>query len=309
MNTTKRIIFITLAVCLSFGQAFSQEEAEKPKKKKDRPVFEMFNSGILMDEQTTLIPEKKTLEMVILHRFGLLSTNGISDLYGIYAPSANTKMGLNFTPMKNLQIGYGITRLNMYSDFSVKYKALSQTRKNTIPVDVVIYANMAIDGQNKTVFETASENYTEYQFANRMSYFTQLIVGRKFTDWFSLAVNASFSHFNTVHADLENIKGMDHDKIGVGFLGRLKFSPQSSFIFHYSMPLNVSSISENSELTLESLPNFGFGYQVATATHSFEIFLTTANGILPQYNYVYNTTDWTKGEFRFGFTITRLWGF
>lgn len=306
----KKFILIILAISLTSGLVFSQEEAEKvEKKKKDKPVYEMFNSGIMMDEQTSFIPEKKTLEMQIIHRFGLLNTNGASDLFGIYAPSANTKMGLNFTPAQNLEVGYGITRLNMYSDFHIKYKALAQTRKNTIPVDVVIFANMAIDGRNKSAFETSSENYSEYQFANRMSYFTQLIVARKFSDAFSLALNASFSHFNTVDADLENIKGMDHDKIGVGFLGRLKFSPQSSIIFHYSMPLNIKSLSENTEVTLKSLPNFGFGYQVATATHSFEIFLTTANGIIPQYNYVYNTTDWTKGEFRFGFTITRLWGF
>lgn len=305
----KRIIFILLAICMISEFAFSQEEATETKKKKDKPVYEMFTSGIMMDEQTSFIPAKKTLEMQIIHRFGLLNTNGISDLYGIYAPSANTKMDLNFTPMNNLEVGYGITKLNMSSDFHVKYKALSQTRKNTIPVDVVIYANMAIDGRNKTVYETTTEDYSEYQFANRMSYFTQLIVARKFADWFSFAVNASFTHFNTVDADLENIKGMDHDKLGFGFLGRLKFSPQSSFIFHYSMPVYMESLSENTEVTLKSLPNFGIGYQVATATHSFEIFLTTANGILPQYNYMFNTTDWTKGEFRFGFTITRLWGF
>ena len=305
----KRIIFILLAVCISTGLVFAQEETDKPKKVKDWPVYEMFNSGIMMDEQTTFIPAKKTLEMQIIHRFGLLNTNGLSDLYGIYAPSANTKMGLNFIPYKNLEVGYGITRLNMYSDFHIKYKALTQTQKNTIPVDVVLYANMAIDGRNKSIYETTSPNYTEYKFGNRMSYFTQIVIGRKFAEWFSLAVNASFTHFNTVDAELENIKGMDHDKLGFGFLGRLKFSPQSSFIFHYSMPVYVESLSENTEVTLKSLPNFGIGYQVATATHSFEIFLTTANGILPQYNYMYNTTDWTEGEFRFGFTITRLWGF
>jgi len=309
MKSMKNIILIILAISLTSVQAFSQEEAEKPKKPKDKPVYEMFNSGIMMDEQTSFIPERKTLEMQIIHRFGLLNTNGISDLFGIYAPSANTKMGLNYTPLKNLEFGYGITRLNMYSDFHVKYKVLAQTRKNTIPVDVVIFANMGIDGRNKTNFETTSPNYTDYQFTNRMSYFSQLIVARKFADWFSLAVNASFTHFNTVDAEMENIKGMDHDKFGFGFLGRLKFSPQSSFIFHYSMPVYIKGMSENTNVTLNSLPNFGFGYQVATATHSFEIFLTTANGILPQYNYMYNTTDWTKGEFRFGFTITRLWGF
>jgi hypothetical protein len=304
----KKIIFILLAVCFTIGVGYAQEEEAAPKKKKDRPVSEMFMSTIMMDEQTTMIPEKKTLEMQIIHRFGLLSTNGASDLWGIYAPSANTKMGLNFTPIENLELGYGITRKNMYSDFHAKYKILSQTRKNTVPVDVVIFANMAIDGRNETAFNTVSED-SVYKFANRMSYFTQVIVGRKFNDWFSLAVNASYSHYNTVPGIIENVQGMDHDKVGFGFLGKIKFSPQSSIIFHYSMPVFIKGISENTDVTFHPKPNFGFGYQVATATHSFEIFLTTANGILPQDNYMFNDSDWTKGEFRFGFTITRLWGF
>lgn len=290
------------------GLAYSQEEEAAPKKKVDKPVSEMFNSTVMMDEQTTQIPDKKTLEMQIIHRFGLLNTNGIKDLYGLYAPSANTKMGLNFTPIENLELGYGIIRKNMYSEFHAKYKVLSQTRKNTIPVDVAIYANMAIDGQNESVYKTVSED-SAYKFTNRMSYFTQLIVARKFNDWFSFAVNASYSHYNTVPGIIENVKGMDHDRVGVGFLGRIKFSPQSSIIFHYSMPLYIKGMSENTEVTFNPLSNFGIGYQVATATHSFEIFLTTANGILPQDNYTWNNTDWTKGEFRFGFTITRLWGF
>ncbi len=304
----KRNIAILIVVFLASVSSFAQDDEATQKKQIDKPVSEMFNSGIMMDEQTTQIPNKNTLEMIIIHRFGLLSSNGIKDLYGIYAPSANTKMGLNYTIMKNLELGYGITRKNMYSDFHVKYKILSQTRNNTIPLDVVVFANMAIDGQNESVYKTVTEDST-YKFANRLSYFTQIIIGRKFTNWFSLAVNGSFSHYNTVPGIVERIKGMDHDKIGVGILGRIRFSPQSSIIFHYSMPLFIKGLSENNETTFSPLPNFGFGYQVATATHAFEIFFTTANGIVPQDNYVWNNSDWTKGDFRFGFTITRLWEF
>ncbi len=302
----KRSILIFLAMIISFGVIIAQEEQEKPKKKKDRPVTEMFGSGILIDEQTSVIPNKKTLELLIQHRFGLIKNNGASDLWGIYAPSANTRMGLNYTITDNLLVGYGITRKNMYSDFQVKYNVINQTRKNTIPVTVTLYGNMAIDGRNKSVFESATKDST-YKFANRMSYFAQVLVSRKFNDWFSLGINGSFTHYNSVPADTANIKGMNHDVIGVGLIGRIKFSPQSSIVFHYSIPLEIKSMNENTFTTNVPKSNFGIGYRVATATHSFEIFITTSNGIISQDNYLWNQSDWTDGEFRFGFNITRLW--
>ncbi len=291
-----------------FGVGVILAQDEEAKKKKDKPVSEMFTGGLIIDEQTSVIPEQKTLELQIQHRFGLIKNNGISDLWGIYAPSANTRMGLNYAILDNLMVGYGITRKNMYSDFQIKYNILQQTRKNTIPVSVTLYGNMAIDGRNKEIFTTATAD-SAFKFTNRLSYFTQLIVSRKFNDWFSFAVNGSFTHYNSVPADIAGVKGMDHDVIGIGVMGRVKFSPQSSLVFHYSIPLEIESISENTTVTNRPLPNFGIGYQVGTATHAFEIFITTSNGILPQDNYLWNKSDWTDGEFRIGFNITRLWGF
>lgn len=286
------------------------QEATPKKKKKDKPVREMFGSGLLIDMQTCVIPEKKTLEMQIMHRFGLIKDNGVKDLWGVYAPSANTRMGLNFSILNNLVVGYGITRKNMYSDFQVKYNILQQTRKNTIPVTVTLYANMAIDGRNKDVFNTATADST-YKFVNRLSYFTQVMVTRKFTDWFTFSVDGSFTHFNSVKADtlVSGLRGMNHDIIGIGFMGRIKFSPQSSIVFHYSIPLEIKAISENAHVINKPKSNFGIGYQVATASHAFEIFITTSNSIIPQDTFMYNTSDWTKGEFRIGFNITRMWGF
>ena len=303
----KKYLVLVLVMLFSFGLVTAQDE-EAPTKKKDRPVSDMWGSDLLIDEQTSLIPNKKTLEMQIQHRFGLIKNNGISDLFGIYAPSANTRMGLNYSILNNLMVGYGITRKNMYNDFQVKWNIIRQTRKNTIPLDVTIYANMAIDGRNKSVFSTSTAD-SVYKFTNRLSYFTQLNVSRKITDWFSLAVNGSFTHYNAVPADTVGIQGMDHDKFGFGIMARFKFSPQSSILIQYSIPLNIGQIAEHQTVTNIPLSNFGISYEVATATHAFQIFITTGNGIIPQDNYMWNTSDWTKGEFRFGFNITRLWEF
>lgn len=297
----KKLIYIIAAVILSINFAYTQDEQEE-KKVKDRPVREPFGSGLLIDNQTCQMAPKKTLEMIIQHRFGTIQ-NGFTDFFGIYS-TANTRMGFNYSILDNLLVGYGLTRTNMYSDFSVKYNVLQQTRKDKIPVFVTLYGNWAIDGNPKSDFYSLEDEST-YKAKDRFSYFSQLIVGRKFNDWLSLQIHTSFTHYNKVNA------GKDHDVIGFGFNGRIKFSPQSSLTFQYDMPLKIKGIQENQNFDQHALPNFGFGYEVATSTHAFQIFITTANGIVPQHIYMYNYNDWTHGVtgLLVGFNITRLWGF
>lgn len=297
----KKIVFIILGLYMGFGMAFAQEtETEKPK---DRPIRAPFESGIVIDNQTTVVPSKKTLEMHIQHRFGLIKNNGASDLWGIYAPSANTRMGFNFSLTDDIMIGYGITRKNMYNDFQAKWTFLKQTRKNTIPITLTVYGNMAINGQNDAAFGS------DYAFADRMSYFGQFIAGRKFNEWFSLELNASFTHFNSVKSTEKNITGYEHDVIGLGGHMRFKFSPQSSILIMYTTPLNIQSMQENTTVMNAWKSNFGIAYEVATSTHAFQIFISTADGIVPQDIYMYNEADLSETEFRFGFNITRLWNF
>lgn len=290
INHTTTILLIFL---LSGGSLIAQEESETTSK----PVRSPFESGLLIDNQTSVVQPVKTLEVLIQHRFGNLNSNGIKDLYGIYAPGANIRIGFNYTIIKNLMIGYGITKKNMYSDFQAKYTLFEQTRSNSMPVSVTVYGNMAIDGRNESVFGL------DYSFTNRLSYFSQLIVGRKFNDVLSLQVNTSFSHYNLVDTSY------DHDAVGIGISGRIKFSPQSSIIFQYDIPLKIKSISESRGFKHAALPNFAVGYQLSTGTHDFQIYISTADGIVPQDMYMNNTNDFLNGDFMIGFTMNRLWSF
>lgn len=284
----KKKIFQLSLLWVFFALAGFTQEAEE-KKVDDRPVSSTFESSMLIDNQTNIIPDKKTLEMQIQHRFGPM-TNGFSDLFGIYAPGANIRMGFNYSITDRLMVGYGLTKKNMYSDFQAKYALLRQTRSGRIPLSLTLYGNAAIDSRDSEVFGEG------YKFIDRMSYFGQLIVSRKFANWLSLQLHGSYTHYNLVAADT------DHDKIGVGINGRIKFSPQSSIIFQYDQPISVHGKSE-------SKPNLGFGYEVSTFTHAFQIYVGTAQGIIQQDNYMFNQNDFTKGEMMFGFTITRLWQF
>ena len=297
----KKYIFSLIVLLLALNLIYAQDTTSVVKEK-DVPVFTPFENGMLIDNQTCVIPPAKSLEFLIQHRFGTFE-KGIENVYGIYS-SANIRLGLNYSIMDNLMVGYGLTRdPAMYSDFQVKYNVLQQTRKNTVPLAVTLYGNMAINGLAKSNFEGGGED-SVYSFSNRLCYFGQLIIGRKFNDVFSLQATASFTHFNKVKID------QDHDKIGVGVNGRLKFSPQSSFLFQFDFPLQIKGISEQTEFVNPPQPNFALGYELSTGTHAFQIFVSNTNGIVPQENYMFNQSEWEYIEnWRFGFVMTRLWGF
>jgi hypothetical protein len=304
MNIMKRYILIII-VSLFAVQLFAQDETVK---EKDTPVTETFNSGYIIDDQTVFVPDAKTLEFAIQHKFGSLE-KGISNLYGIYG-SSNIRLALNYVPLKKLQIGAGVTKNNMYTDFNAKWLVLNQTENNSIPVSVALYGVAAIDGRNADIIGTGQVVDTkgealsnEVSLGDRFSYFSQIIIGRKFTDWLSLQAGASFSHYNMVKWEA------DHDKVGLHFNGRVKFSPQSSIIFNYNQPLKIKSISEQDEWTAanDPLPNVSIGWEISTYTHVFQIYLGTADGMLPQDNLMFNRNDWLDKGLRFGFNITRLW--
>jgi hypothetical protein len=157
-----------------------------------------------------------------------------------------------------------------------------------------------MDARNKSVF---GDNY---KFANRLSYFTELIITRKFYDRFTFQVSGSFSHINKV------TQGLEHDKIGFSFGGRFRVSPQSSIIFNYDLPINTTAIAENIPL-YKPKPNFGIAWEISTASHDFQILLGTADYLNRQYNMLFNDVDWTDwshgSPLMLGLNLTRLWNF
>jgi len=288
----KKIILVFL-ICFQVIQLLAQEEVVE--KAVDKPVRSPFESAYLIDNQTTYIPYKNTLEFVIQHKFGTVE-KGISDLFGIYAPGANVRLGFNFVVHKNVQVGWGITKSNMSNDFNAKWTIVEQTRKNTVPVAVTLYGVAGINGEPNDYFGK------DYNFMGRFSFFAQAIVSRKFNDWLTLQAGGSFSHFNMV----DRTKS-DFDKVAVHFNGRMKFSQRMSFIFNYDQPLPLLVLTNKKGVN--SNPNIAAGIEISTSTHAFQIYAGQYSGILPQDIMVKNYNDLALKNFAIGFTITRLWSF
>jgi len=280
---------------------FAQEDSVKVSDSGNKPVRSVFESTWIIDNQTTLVPQKGTFEFMMNHRFGTIY-NGIKDIYGIYGAGANIRLGFNYTLLDNvgfgafkgnLSIGFGSTKVGMIQDFNLKYNFLQQTRNGKIPVSVTYYTNMGLKAQG-TKSELPNGNSSD-----RLSFFHQIIISRKVNDKLSLQVAPSISHYNVVAPTMKN------DHIAVAVAGRYKISETSALIVNYDQPITKHQ-DNNPEF------NVSAGIEMATSAHQFQIFITNFPYIVPQENNVYNqpnsTKEWYMDLF-IGFNITRLWNF
>ena len=326
------------------GNVFSQDDttaaSEEPVVRKPKPVKNTFQSIWIIDNQTVMVPIKKTFEMDIQHRFGTVN-KGYEDFWGFFAPS-NIRLGFNYAPINNLNVGIGITKTTAavipqqgissisgpFWDANVKYAIITQT-KNKYPVSVSYYANLGFNTKkdpNKDVYS----NYSD-----KLSYFHQLIIARKLTEKLSVQVAPSISHQNVVNgyyvklndSTLQIKPDMRFDHFAIAFSARYKLTDVTSIMVNYDQPI-TKHIQNNPN------PNLSFGLEFNTSSHSFQLFVTNYYYLNPQINNLYNRNapfDKTQeyltknttpggdpvlnqrkvegGKFLIGFNITRLWNY
>lgn len=286
-----------LCLCLLAFPAMGQDDEAAPPPV-ERPVANTFESSLIIDNQSVMVPIKKTFEFDIQHRFGTMQ-NGLSDLVGMYAPS-NIRMGFFYVPINNLSVGFGFSKKNTLLDFNAKYALLKQYKGWRMPVSVTYYGNVAIDPRN--------EDDTEiYHKSDRLSFFHQLIIARKFNNWLSVQIAPSLSHYN-----LQTDRGMENDHIAIAFGAQVKVSPVMSIIANVDQPITKHDQRNPN-------PNISMGIQMSTSSHAFQIFVGNYDGLIPQENNMYfrgnEYDDWggfwdhMAERFRIGFNITRLWNF
>ncbi|MCX6244529.1 MAG: DUF5777 family beta-barrel protein [Bacteroidetes bacterium] len=286
------VFFITGSGIVS-AQDSIPAETKKPLEKAP------FESGYFIDDQTVSLPPAHTLQLVLQHRFGTIQ-NHFSDMFGIWG-SSNIRFGLDYTITKNLLVGIGETKNKLMTDFQIKYTFIRQ-QKGGFPLTIAVYGDMGIDGRKSDAFGT------EFKNRDRFSYFGELMIARRFCKMFSAQVGLAWVHYNIVDSSDARSKRDDHvnswynSNIQLSGIGRLKVSPQTSIIATYSQCLLTYT-------NTMPWPNAGLGVEISTSTHTFQIYLAAANGIVPQEVAFYNDKNPYNGAILIGFNITRLWTF
>jgi hypothetical protein len=278
-------LFIVLILSVILTPVFCQEENSGA-----AVVEGTFTTGSLIDNQTIMTPPKGGLELQIQHRFSLIES--IDDLFGIYG-SANTRIGLTYGISDRWSVGLGTTKDYKLQDLNWKYVILRQTSDNSMPVSLAYYGNIVAELTEESNFGPTET----FKQIHRLSYFTQLIVARKFSEKLSIQVAPSFVYYNSVprYTDTTGYQNMNF-AVSVG--GRYNVFGNHSVILEYDQLLTKQ------DLDVQPKPNLSLGWEIGTPTHAFQVFVANYNLIINQKNLVFNSNDFAKGDFLFGFNIT-----
>jgi hypothetical protein len=244
----------------------------------ERPAFE---STSLIESQTNRVYSKGTIEMIMNHRFGLVT--GTNDLIGIWAP-ANIRIAVNYSITDRITVGFGTTKDDRLQDFSLKAALLRQTVNGKMPFSVTYYGNMSISALPK-------ENF--YHTSDRWSFFNQIIIAKRISKEVSFQIAPSYSHYNVIDAPMSN------DLFAIEFGGRVKVTSGMSILLDVNQPITSQEIAPKS--------GFSIGTEFSTVGHAFQIFVSNYRGIVNQKSNMFNQYEFFEGDFAIGFNISRTW--
>src|SRR5678809_75028 len=77
---------------------------------------------------------------------------------------------------------------------------------------------------------------------------------------------------------------MEHDHFALSVSARYKMSNVTSLIMNYDQPITTHTKNNPN-------PNFSFGLEFNTSSHSFQLFFTNYYFLVPQVNNLFNTND------------------
>lgn len=222
----------------------------------------------------------------ISHRFGFLN-GGLYELFGL--DNASIRLGGDFGITDRLTIGAGRSTFEKTYDGFVKYKILRQSKgKVNMPLTAAFLATMAV----KTV-KWANPDRENYP-AHRLYYTYQLILGRKFSERFSLQVSPTL-----VHRNLVTTKKEAHDVFAAAVAGRFKLSRRLALNaeYIYVLPDQLAPGFRNS---------LSIGFDIETGGHVFQLHFTNSTAMV-EHGFVPQTIgNWAEGGVHFGFNVSRV---
>jgi hypothetical protein len=280
--------FFLLTLSLYISQLSAQQDSTAQETSK--AVRFTFGTTTLIDLNTVETVYKGGLEMEINHRFSRIQT--YHNLFGIYG-SANTRINLNYGITDRFMVGIGTTKDYKLQDIQWKYLILQQTEDNKMPISLSYFGNIVADLRTEDNFGPSDS----FKQIHRLSYFTQVIAARKINEMFSVEVAPSLSYFNSVPLNADSTRGFKNLNLAVSAGARANLFGAHSVILEYDQLLTKQ------DMPIQPKPNLSLGWEINTATHTFQIFIANYNQIISQRNLVFNTNNFTKGDYLLGFNI------
>jgi hypothetical protein len=245
-----------------------------------------FKTSRVINSQSLENAAPGVLDLKISHRFGPLN-GGAYELFGLDA--ATIRIGLDYGISKHLMVGAGRSSVEKTYDGFLKYKLLRQSSgARSMPVSVLWFSSIALNSLKWANPER--ENF----FSSRIAYTHQLILGRKFSEGFTLQLMPTVVHRNLILSPEEK-----HDVLAMGAALRQKLTRRLAINaeYYYVLPDQIDKRFKNS---------LAIGFDIETGGHVFQLHFTNSTAMVEKGFITETSGDWFKGDIRFGFNISRV---
>ncbi len=300
---------LTLFILLSLGlsnKAQAQDElkdavAGTPTTKEK--VSATFKTSRLINFHSNETVGAHDLDFRVDHLFGdLAGANGGYQNYWGLTNAADVRIGFEYGVTNKLTTAFGLSKgvgeQRLLWDVYAKYKLLQQNVKGGSPIGITLLTDAAISTITASTDPTSSASFTNT--AQRLSYNTQAIIVRKFSNNFSATVIPTFIHRNYVsYGDQSNLLAL-----GMGL--RYKLTKRFGIVIDYGLPFrSATSKAYYTSVGKKYYNPLGVGVEIETGGHVFHVNFTNKEAMLEQQYIPSTTSNWGDGQFRWGFNISR----
>lgn len=298
----KLLIIFVFMVCTNglFGQQSDDKVNQAPPSK----VFQTFkDTRVINAHSTEMLPAGK-LDFRIGHRFGDFggAAGGWNNFYGLENASdvlIGFEYGLNDNAMIGINRTKGSSELKQNLNALFKLRLMHQEHNGNKPFSLVFLGVGSYSTMQGSEFPGTLSFFTKN--AHRLSYNLSVILSKKISNYFSVQLNGAWIYRNLVPLFLDPPNDTN-DLVSIGVAGKIQMTRAFGILVDYTLPISALRTAENGYYH-----PVGVGLEWETGGgHVFQMNFTNATG-LSETDYIpYTTSNWFDGEFRWGFTISRL---
>lgn len=297
-------LFGLLLFCINTS---AQDEPQQVNEKK--PV-QIFSSEKAINANTPETVGKGKMAFKVSHNFGDIagSAGGIKNFFGL-DNSTDVRIGFQIGLAKNFDAiiarAKGAGPQQRLFELGLKYRVMEQIENDPFhPVAIAFFANSTIATNTASPFSDQDNSYDG--FSDRLTSVLQLIIARQLGK-VSLQLNPTFlTRGYAISYDQKNIFALGGAIRLPLITNRLNLMVDYFHPFRSQASRDSFSVNDN----IKFYDPLGIGFEILTSGHTFRLNFTNATEILENRFIPRTISSWGKGQFRWGFTISRqftLW--
>lgn len=297
----KKVLLI--ASLAFYVQLMAQDNKEKKR-------VQIFSSEKAINAITPEMVGKGKMAFKVSHSFGDIAgkSGGIKNFFGL-DNSTDVRIGFQVGLSNRLDMiaarAKGAGPQQRLWELGLKYKLLEQIENDPKhPLSVALYANVVVASNKATTFPNQDHSFSK--FSDRVSNVLQLIIARKIGN-VSLQLNPTF---------LTRGYAISYDQKSMFALGGAIKLPlvanRLNLLVDYFHTFRKESVKDSFSIqnSIKFFDPLGIGFEIITSGHIFRLNFTNATELMENRFIPRTITSWGKGQFRWGFTISRnftLW--